>query len=410
MLSADAGSRRGSSASFLQTSNADMTNNNTETQSLLGTDPKRLQSYVNRLLDVRVQKWVMFSVAWNKIIDHFRQEDIISNRERDYLKFSTFDGFSQAIYLPVFQTAGIIENALTELERPSDEYTSRLGLVTDDKLFKPILDHVTMKTAVSEVWELGSYIFVQLLSSIHNNDVVAIMNLILKWTEEGNMVQHLRMEKIRSVVNNFVEVVKILQKGIGRRKPASKKRSTGKKVVRQEMRRPVVSGIRRSISASSLSGSSLQSKAEKGSEPEKSTAVVVVADALRDQVRDKFRAMAHAIKGLLKNAEHDNESRDLVDRITFLLSMENGFLWDDAYASDQLDNVCKNQTFKEVLTKIHGLVACHPDDAEPKSKEARRRLTFFVNTLFMDIPEAPSIKDMFSWNVITPYYSEDVMI
>jgi callose synthase len=135
-----------------------------------------------------------------------------------------------------------------------------------------------------------------------------------------------------------------------------------------------------------------------------------VADALRDQVRDKFRAMAHAIKGLLKNAEHDNESRDLVDRITFLLSMENGFLWDDAYASDQLDNVCKNQTFKEVLTKIHGLVACHPDDAEPKSKEARRRLTFFVNTLFMDIPEAPSIKDMFSWNVITPYYSEDVMI
>jgi callose synthase len=101
-----------------------------------------------------------------------------------------------------------------------------LGLVTDDKLFKPILDHVTMKTAVSEVWELGSYIFVQLLSSIHNNDVVAIMNLILKWTEEGNMVQHLRMEKIRSVVNNFVEVVKILQKGIGR--PASKKRSTGK--------------------------------------------------------------------------------------------------------------------------------------------------------------------------------------
>jgi callose synthase len=102
MLSADAGSRRGSSASFLQTSNADMTNNNTETQSLLGTDPKRLQSYVNRLLDVRVQKWVMFSVAWNKIIDHFRQEDIISNRERDYLKFSTFDGFSQAIYLLVF--------------------------------------------------------------------------------------------------------------------------------------------------------------------------------------------------------------------------------------------------------------------------------------------------------------------
>jgi callose synthase len=50
----------------------------------------------------------------------------------------------------------------------------------------------------------------------------------------------------------------------------------------------------------------------------------------------------------------------------------------------------------------------HPDDAEPKSKEARRRLTFFVNSLFMDMPDAPSIHDMFSWNVLTPYYSEDV--
>jgi callose synthase len=58
--------------------------------------------------------------------------------------------------------------------------------------------------------------------------------------------------------------------------------------------------------------------------------------------------------------------------------------------------------------KTYGLVACHPDDVEPKSKEARRRLTFFVNTLFMDMPDAPSIHDMFSWNVLTPYYSEDV--
>jgi len=131
-------------------------------------------------------------------------------------------------------------------------------------------------------------------------------------------------------------------------------------------------------------------------------------DALRDQVRDKFRNMAHAIKGLVKGNQTDSESRDIVDRITFLLSMENGFFWDDAYASDQLDDVSKNVTYKAVLKKIHGLVNLHPDDVEPKSKEARRRLTFFVNSLFMDIPNAPSMHDMFSWNVLTPYYSEDV--
>ena len=56
---------------------------------------------------------------------------------------------------------------------------------------------------------------------------------------------------------------------------------------------------------------------------------------------------------------------------------------------------------------MYRLVACHPDDVMLKSKEARRCLNFIVNSLFIDMPDAPSIRDMFSWNVMTPYYSED---
>jgi hypothetical protein len=41
----------------------------------------------------------------------------------------------------------------------------------------------------------------------------------------------------------------------------------------------------------------------------------------------------------------------------------------------------------------------HPDDVEPKSKEVIRRLTFVTNSLLMDMSDAPSIHDMFSWNV-----------
>ena len=42
------------------------------------------------------------------------------------------------------------------------------------------------------------------------------------------------------------------------------------------------------------------------------------------------------------------------------------------------------------------------------SKEARHRLIFFFNSLFMDIPGVPSIHDMFSWYVMIPYYLEDM--
>eukprot|EP00562_Extubocellulus_spinifer_P006927 CAMPEP_0178517366 /NCGR_PEP_ID=MMETSP0696-20121128/25651_1 /TAXON_ID=265572 /ORGANISM="Extubocellulus spinifer, Strain CCMP396" /LENGTH=2108 /DNA_ID=CAMNT_0020147789 /DNA_START=313 /DNA_END=6639 /DNA_ORIENTATION=+ len=407
MLSPDAGSRRGSSASFLGNSQSNIANPNQEGTSLLGSDPHKLQSYVNRLLDVRIQKWVMFSAAWNEIIDHFRQEDIISYRERDYLKFSRFEGFSQAIYLPVFQTAGVIDDVISELERPKEEYTPRGKVATDELMFKPIANHITMRTAVSEVWELGSFVLLRMLGTVHNNDIVAIMNLILKWSESGTLVDHIKMENMSSVMSPFVALVQVLEGSIGRRKPAVKSRvAKGKSDIQTKS---AGSGIRRAVSAASLS--SLENDTsdltmQKGKKADSEKAVII--DALRDQARDKFRSFAHALKGLLINPNEDSETRDVLDRITFLLSMENGFLWDDAYASDQLDECARNLAFKEVLTKVHGLVACHPDDAEPKSKEVRRRLTFFVNSLFMDMPDAPSIHDMFSWNVMTPYYSEDV--
>ena len=70
--------------------------------------------------------------------------------------------------------------------------------------------------------------------------------------------------------------------------------------------------------------------------------------------------------------------------------------------------ISKNVTFTCVLTKVHGLVTRHPNDVMQKSKEARRRLKIVVNSLFMDIPDASSIHDIFSWNVMTLYYSEDV--
>ena len=62
MLSPNAGSRRGSLASFLANSSSNSFGDD-ERKSLLGSDPHKLQGYVDRLLDVRVQKRVMFGAA-----------------------------------------------------------------------------------------------------------------------------------------------------------------------------------------------------------------------------------------------------------------------------------------------------------------------------------------------------------
>ena len=99
---------------------------------------------------------------------------------------------------------------------------------------------------------------------------------------------------------------------------------------------------------------------------------MVIVDALRDSTRDKLRALLNSFKGILIGS--NPESKDIMDRVTFAISMENGFFWDDAYASDSLDDMARNEVCKSVLPKLQSVVACHPDEVEPKSKEVRRRL------------------------------------
>ncbi|XP_054822446.1 callose synthase 3 isoform X2 [Prosopis cineraria] len=45
----------------------------------------------------------------------------------------------------------------------------------------------------------------------------------------------------------------------------------------------------------------------------------------------------------------------------------------------------------------------------PSNLEARRRISFFSNSLFMDMPPAPKVRNMLSFSVLTPYYTEEVL-
>jgi callose synthase len=44
----------------------------------------------------------------------------------------------------------------------------------------------------------------------------------------------------------------------------------------------------------------------------------------------------------------------------------------------------------------------------PENLDARRRLSFFATSLFMDMPDAPKVRNMMSFSVLTPHYQEDI--
>ncbi|KAM4094931.1 hypothetical protein ACB094_06G232100 [Castanea mollissima] len=68
-----------------------------------------------------------------------------------------------------------------------------------------------------------------------------------------------------------------------------------------------------------------------------------------------------------------------------------------------------NKSWRQKVARIHLLLNVRESAINvPQSLEARRRITFFVNSLFMNMPCAPKVREMLSFSVLTPYYKEDV--
>lgn len=67
-------------------------------------------------------------------------------------------------------------------------------------------------------------------------------------------------------------------------------------------------------------------------------------------------------------------------------------------------------TLKLSCQRLKNIFNCKSTtDVKPKSKNCKRRLLFFLNSLFMDMPATDSLIKCVPFSVMTPYYSEDVM-
>ncbi|XP_027367139.1 callose synthase 9 isoform X2 [Abrus precatorius] len=70
----------------------------------------------------------------------------------------------------------------------------------------------------------------------------------------------------------------------------------------------------------------------------------------------------------------------------------------------------KNADLKLQVKRLYSLLTIKESASSiPKNLEARRRLEFFTNSLFMKMPRAKPVREMLSFSVFTPYYSEIVL-
>ncbi|KAJ9549228.1 hypothetical protein OSB04_021771 [Centaurea solstitialis] len=70
----------------------------------------------------------------------------------------------------------------------------------------------------------------------------------------------------------------------------------------------------------------------------------------------------------------------------------------------------RDPELRSQIRRLHSLFTIKDSAVNvPKNLEARRRLQFFTNSLFMSMPRPKPVREMLSFSVFTPYYSETVL-
>ncbi|KAL1188358.1 Callose synthase 12 [Cardamine amara subsp. amara] len=75
----------------------------------------------------------------------------------------------------------------------------------------------------------------------------------------------------------------------------------------------------------------------------------------------------------------------------------------------RLPEASKEDFYRQVR-RLHTILTSRDSmHSVPVNLEARRRIAFFSNSLFMNMPHAPQVEKMMAFSVLTPYYSEEVV-
>ncbi|KAK7323905.1 hypothetical protein VNO77_27407 [Canavalia gladiata] len=132
---------------------------------------------------------------------------------------------------------------------------------------------------------------------------------------------------------------------------------------------------------------------------DKDQIVILLLDMLEIVTRD---IMEGDVEGLLDSSHGGSYGKD--ERLTPLDQQYQFF------GKLQFPVQTEIEAWTEKIKRLHLLLTVKESAMDvPSNLDARRRITFFSNSLFMDMPPAPKVRNMMSFSVLTPYYDEPVL-
>lgn len=294
-----------------------------------------------------------FSQLWNKIITSFRDEDLISDREKnlllvpyaadhDLVTYWHDKDLEALIQWPPFLLASKIPIALD---------MAKNSTAKDQELTKRLNSDPYMLSAVRECYASFRSIINTVVSGRREQVIIEkIFERIDDYIKEQNLFEGCKMAALPTLYDQFIKLIKHLMDN------------------REDERDQVIILIQDMFE-------------------------VATKDILEEESGEFESTHGNSfgkIEGMTPLAQQDKQLFASPEAIKFPIAPKEAW-------QEKLKRLDLLLTVKESAMDV------------PTNLEARRRISFFTNSLFMDMPRAPKVRSMLPFSVLTPYYEEEVL-
>ncbi|CAH0518510.1 unnamed protein product [Peronospora belbahrii] len=298
-----------------------------------------------------------FAVVWNEIVSSFRLSDLLDDRETAILQYQISD--TGAVEEPVFLIAGEAQAAANIAAKAK---TKRMS---DGQLLKQLKRAGVLGCAKNCV-DILFQILQQLLGT-QDNELIGVLHQMLAGGKVSGVVNLTHIGLVRENVVDLLGSILDL--------PEPTLVPTG--------------GI-------------------DGFPHEQVMVVVQRVDALLKSIEIMVEEEWMAEK--LRKSAFATMTPDLTYQKEQLLSIfADRISQRDSSSPTRATSPSSNESVVSLSTRLFFLLTLDAADALPRCHEAQRRMSFFLNSLHMQIPSIDSIAAMKSFSVVTPYYNETVL-
>nr|CCA19807.1 unnamed protein product [Albugo laibachii Nc14] len=336
-----------------------------------------------------VDQRLRFGIVWNEIISGFRLSDLLDDRESAILQYQIAD--NGAVEDPVFLLAGRAQKAITIAVKARNHRA-------DDYHLYQALGKAGVLACARNCAEIGFHV----LRSLLGNEDVAILETLQELLMNGKVQGVLNLSYLALLRDNVVNVLAsvldmpdpILLKYHERSQEDSPDIVISPQQVVYRISHKHVLAVVNTI-ADLIKVLELMFEEEWMAEKVRQS---VFAKVTPDLTYQKLQIIAIFA---------DQTERDDSEKVSRVRSPQKARMQNQA--NDDQSASSPNENTISWSTRLFFLLTLDTADSLPRCSEAQRRMSFFLNSLSMEMPSVPSIASMQSFSVITPYYNESVL-